>query len=69
MVYNSSGKVTAGDKSTFITLDPNNNHFILSPVKSMHQRSMFVSNKLNPSLYPIKHVNEESCNKSLCTGR
>lgn len=67
MVYNSSRKVSSN--STFITLDPNNKHFILSPVKSMHQRQMFVSNKLNPSLYPIKHVNEESCNKTLCTGR
>ena len=63
MVYKSSRE------DTFITLDPNNKRFVLSPIKSIHQRQMFVSNNLNPSLYPIKHVNEESCNKSLCTGR
>ncbi len=54
---------------TFITLDPNNKHFILSPVKSVHQRQMFISNKLNPTLYPVKHVNEETCNKSLCSDK
>ena len=48
MDYISSGKVR--DENTFITLDPNNNHFILSPVKSIHQRQMFVSNKLNHTL-------------------
>jgi hypothetical protein len=57
------------ESRTFITLDPNNKHFILSPVKSIHQRQMFVSNKLNSSLYPVKYVNEETCNKSLCSDK
>jgi hypothetical protein len=52
--------------SDFITLDPINKKFILSPKQSIHQRKMFINTKLNPSLNVIKHVKEEECNKSLC---
>ncbi len=50
---------------SYITLNPNNKNFILAPKKSTHQRQMFISNKLNPSLQSIKYADEETCN-SLC---
>ena len=55
------------NKSSFITLEPNIRQFVLAPKKSIHQRQMFISNKLNPSLQILKKVDEGSCNKSLCT--
>ncbi len=53
--------------SNHITFDPIKKVFTLSPKLSMHQRSAFLKNKLNPSLNVIKHVKEENCNKSLCS--
>jgi hypothetical protein len=54
--------------SNHITFDPTKKLYTLSPTLSIHQRSAFVKNKLNPSLNVIKHVKEESgCNKSLCS--
>ncbi len=53
--------------SNHITFDPIKKVYTLSPKQSIHQRSAFVKNKLNPSLNVIKHVKEESCNKSLCS--
>ena len=58
--------------SNHITFNPIKKVYTLSPKLSIHQRSAFVKNKLNPSLNVIKHVKEEkasseSCNKSLCS--
>ncbi len=53
--------------SNHITFDPTKKVFTLSSKMSIHQRSAFVKNKLNPSLNVIKHVKEENCNKSLCS--
>ncbi len=53
--------------SNHITFDPIKKVFTLSPKLSIHQRSAFLKNKLNPSLNVIKHVKEENCNKSLCS--
>ncbi len=50
-----------------ITFDPIKKVYTLSPKLSIHQRSAFINNKLNPSLNVIKHVKEENCTKSLCS--
>jgi hypothetical protein len=51
---------------SYITLNTKDKNFILAPTKGTHQRQMFISNKLNPSLQSIKYANEETCNKNLC---
>lgn len=53
--------------SNNITFEPTKKVFTLSSKMSIHQRSAFIKNKLNPSLNVIKHVKEETCNKSLCS--
>jgi hypothetical protein len=50
-----------------ITFEPTKKVFTLSSKMSIHQRSAFINNKLNPSLNVIKHVKEENCTKSLCS--
>lgn len=54
-------------QETFITLDPHTDTFTIGTRCSIHQRNMFIQQRLAPSLQQIKHSDDKSCNSNLCS--
>ncbi len=50
----------------YITFYPKEKKFALSPKLSIHRRSHFVKDNLNPSLAPLANATSHSCSFNIC---